>query len=575
MRISNLFFKTFKEAPADAEIASHKLLEQAGYLKRIGRGLFAYTPLMWRVFNKLSSLIREEMTQAGAQEICLPLLHPATLWKKTGRWADFQSERLLYTLTDREDHEFCIAPTHEEVVTHLISDWVTSYKALPLNLYQIGSKFRDEIRPRFGLMRSREFYMKDGYSFSQNREEMEVQYQTMHAAYCRIFERLGLDFVVVQAHSGKIGKGKSEEFQVKASVGEDLVMVAGDLAVNAETAKAIPPSHSFSSDQKEKQLVDTPNRKNISKLAEELNCEPWQILKCVVLKLLLSDREEFVVVAIRGDREVNLVKVTDHFEAIEVAAATDEEIENQGLQPGFIGPIGLSLPLYADSSAQPMTNFVAAVNQKDKHALNVNWGRDCPLPPQHDFLLAEAGDQSVDRPQETFVAQRGIEVGHIFNIETLYSEKMGAFFQDEDGKTKPFWMGTYGIGVGRLAAACIEQTHDGDGLIWPLAIAPFKVVIVPATMKNPELTQAAETFYRELAPFDPLYDDRNERLGFKLRDSNLIGIPYKLILGKSFQNEGKIEIENRRGEKELLDPSKLSHWAEQNLACEQIRRRRN
>lgn len=569
MRTSKLFFRTFKEHPHEADVVSHQLLERGGYLKKLGKGIYTYTPLMLRVLKKLMGVIREELDRAGAQEIAMPYLHPAQLWKETGRWDDFTSAHLLYTLEDREGHPYCLAPTHEEVVVALVANWVTSYKELPFNLYQIGTKFRDEIRPRFGLIRGKEFLMKDGYSFSRSPDEMEEQYQLMRIAYSNIFKRLGLEFVIVEAHGGKIGTGKSEEFQVKASIGEDVVMVCGEYAANVETTKSMPPEYSYAKEQKPKERVPTPGTITIDQLSSFLKVDPQLILKTLIYKLIFPNREEYVAIGIRGDRQINDVKVGDKFKALEVQLASEEEVRKlTGAGFGFIGPINCKLPFFADLTAKPMTNFVCAANQDDVHEVNVNWKRDLTPPEFEDFLLAEEGDGCPHIPGGIYKAQKGIEVGHIFNLGVKYTEKLSALFQDETGKTQPFWMGTYGIGVGRTAAACIEQKHDDKGIIWPFLIAPYRILITAAASQDPALIEVAEKVYNELNlnGFEPLLDDRDLRLGFKLKDSDLIGIPFKLIVGKAYTNEKKVEVESRTGTKELIDLDNILCWARQHLA---------
>lgn len=566
MKTSQLFFRTFKEAPHEADIISHKLLERGGYIRRLSKGIYSYTPLMVRVLKKLLQIVREELDQAGAQEVVLPFLHPAQIWKETGRWEAFTAEKLLYTLEDREGHPYCLAPTHEEVIVTLVTNWATSYKQFPFNLYQIGNKFRDEIRPRFGLMRGKEFLMKDGYSFCLNPEQMEGQYLLMRQAYSNIFKRIGLDFVIVEAHGGKIGKGKSEEFQVKAAVGEDGVMVCGNYAANVEAAQAIPPSYSYSKDQEKSERVSTPGTQTIEELATYLRIPSYLILKSIVYKLSFAHREEYVLIGIRGDRQINALKVGERFGAIEANLATAEEVKTlTGATLGFIGPIQTKLNFFADQTAAVMTNFVCAANEDEIHYINVNWGRDVPEPEFCDFLLAQEGDGCPHVPGGTYQLQRGIEVGHIFNLGTRYTEKLGACYQDEKGEMRPIWMGTYGIGIGRTAAACIEQHHDEKGIIWPLALAPFRILITAANTVDGQQRETAEKLYRELASYEPLLDDRDERLGFKLKDSDLIGIPYKLIVGKSFTAEGKVEIESRTGKKQLLLLDQIKNWAEMNL----------
>ncbi|MFZ0564882.1 MAG: proline--tRNA ligase, partial [Chlamydiales bacterium] len=560
MRTSKLFFQTLKETPHEAETISHQLLERAGYICQLKKGFYTHTPLMWRVLKKIMEIIREELDRSGAQEISMPFLHPSEIWKETKRWEDFTAANLLYTLQDREGHSFCLAPTHEEVVTSLVAGQVTTYKKLPFNLYQIGTKFRDEIRPRFGLIRCKEFLMKDGYSFSSGPDEMEEQYQIMRQCYSRIFKRLEFDFMIVEAHGGKIGSGKSEEFQVKADIGEDVVLVADDYVVNLETARSTPPPFSYSATMKDKEKIETPNIKTIETLASFCKVAPQQILKTLVYKLIFADRKEFVAIAIRGDRQLNDLKVATHFNALEIALATEEEVAKlTGSTIGFVGPLNGKLPFYADLTTQPMTNFVSASNEVDIHYLNINWEKDLPTPEFFDFLLAEEGDECPFVPGRNYKTQKGIEVGHIFNLGTRYTEKLGAYFQDENGKTRPFWMGTYGIGVGRCAAALVEQKHDDKGIIWPLAIAPFKILITAATIKDSDQLQMAETLYHQLetSGYEPLLDDRDQRLGFKLKDSDLIGIPFKLVVGRAFSQEGKIEIESREGHKDLIPVNEL------------------
>ncbi len=397
-------------------------------------------------------------------------------------------------------------------------------------------------------------------------EEMDKQYALMRQAYSNVFKRLGLDFVIVEAHGGKIGKGKSEEFQVKTDIGEDIVMTCGNYASNVEAAVAIPPAFSYESALKEKKRIDTPNTTTIDELSAFTNTDPRLILKTLLFKLIFADREEFVAIGIRGDRQANEVKVCSHFDALEITPANEEEIKRlTGSKQGFIGPLSLKVPFYADNSCAPMTNFMCAGNEVDIHHANVNWERDLPRPEFHDFLRAEEGDSCPHIEGGVYHVQRGTEVGHIFNLGTLYSEKLNALFQDENSKTGPFWMGTYGIGIGRAAAACIEQRHDEKGIIWPLALTPFKVFITAATTKNEELVAMAEKIYAELKEFEPLLDDRGERLGLKLKDSDLVGIPYKIIVGRAFTQEGKIEIETRLGEKILLAPQELLPWANKHL----------
>lgn len=568
MRVSKLFFKTFKEAPAETDVISHQLLERAGYIKKLGRGLYTYTPLMWRVLKKLIQIIREELDRAGGQEVLMPQLQPKELWDQTGRWDDFTSAHLLYTLKDREDHPFCLGPTHEEAVTSLVNNWLTSYKQLPVNLYQIANKFRDEIRPRFGLMRAKEFIMKDAYAFCQDEKMMEEQYIAMRNAYKRIFERLNLNFAIVRADGGKIGKGKSEEFQVLASIGEDTILTCEEFAYNVETAAAIPQEFAYEAEQKPLQKLATPNVTTVEELCRFTGLSPMQMVKTLIFKLTYHDREEFVAVGIRGDRDVNTVKVANYFGPIESELASDAEIKRiTGVRPGFAGPITMPIKFVADLICKGMTNFLCGSNEEDVHALNVNWGRDCKEPIFTDFLLAIEGDRCPDSPSGTYKSARGIEVGHIFNLGTKYSESMKVSFQNEQGKPMPFWMGCYGIGVGRVAQACVEQRNDEKGIIWPKALAPYQMLITFANAKEEGIFKATEEIYLSLTRdgYEVLFDDRNERLGFKLKDSDLMGIPYKCIVGSKFLETKELEIEPRVGEKFTLPLSSLSSFAKEHL----------
>lgn len=566
MYLSKLFFKTFKEAPADADVTSQKLLERAGYIRKLGKGLYHYTPLMCRVLKKLKTIIREELEKEGAQEITMPMLHPKELWDKTGRWNDFKTANLLYTLKDRENHEYCLGPTHEEAVTSLVTHWLTSYKQLPVNLFQIADKFRDEIRPRFGLMRAKEFIMKDGYAFCHSEASMNDQYAAMRQAYTRIFEKLDLNFAIVRADGGKIGKGRSEEFQVLADIGEDLILTCGPYASNVETTVSIPTEYAYSETKLPLEKISTPHVKTIEELEKFTKVQAHNIVKTIIFKLIYQDRVEFIAIGIRGDLEVNPTKVTNFFAPIELFLASDEEIKKVTKAPtGFAGPINSSIPFVADSSCKPMTNFLTAGNKEEIHYLNVNWERDCPMPSFEDFLLAKEGDRCPLVEGGVYKAMRGIEVGHIFNLGTKYSEAMNATFQDEAGKSLPFWMGCYGIGVGRVAQAVVEQKHDEKGIIWPKALAPYQICIFSANLKDDLLNQKAEWLYRLFLEknYEVLLDDRNERLGFKLKDSDLMGIPFKLIVGNAFKERGDIEIEPRTQEKFYLHIDQLLSWAKE------------
>ncbi|WP_213358374.1 proline--tRNA ligase [Chlamydiifrater phoenicopteri] len=550
MRSSLLFYKTSKNANKDSQVISNELLEKADYIRKISKGIFSYGPLMQRVVKKFCQIIREELDKVGGQEVCLPILQPAEFWEKTERWQAFSSEGLLYTLKDREQRDFCIAPTHEEIISSLVSEKITSKKQLPIHLYQIAPKFRDEIRPRFGLMRSKELLMEDSYTFSASPEQMEEQYQLLRHAYCNIFDRLNLRYVIVEADGGKIGKGKSEEFQVLCSLGEDTVCVSEQYAANIETARALPQPFAYDKALLPLEQHQTPNIGSIEALQKFFNVAPQKILKTLVFKLLYSEGSRMVAIGIRGDRQVNTAKVCSKFLANEVVPATEEELSSLGTTKGFIGPLNCPIEFFADFSTEPMTNFICAGNEKDIHYLNANWERDFPKPSFADFLLAEEGDICPQNPATPYKMMKGIEVAHIFNLGTRYTEAFNVSFQDEQNTSSLCWMGTYGIGVGRTLASCVEQLSDDKGIVWPNCLAPFCATIIPAG-KTQEILEGAETVYAILknAGYDPLLDDREERFGYKLNDSDFVGIPYKIIIGKSFLSHNLIELESRKGEK--------------------------
>lgn len=563
MKTSQLFFKTQKETPADCDIVSHQLMERAGLIKRLGRGLYSYTPLMWKIMKKLMNIIREELDREGCQEVFLPQLQPSDIWKESGRLARYQAENIIYSLQDREEGEYCLGPTHEEVITHLVRNWLTSYKQLPVNLYQIGNKFRDEIRPRFGLMRAKEFMMKDAYAFCANVAQMDEQYEAMRRAYRKIFDRLELRYAIVEADGGAIGKGKSEEFQVIADVGEDAIFVTSTHAANVEALKVKIEQKPYDVEFQESSVVPTEGTDNIEKLCRCLKVKDWQILKTILYRVLYEDREEFVAVCIRGDREVNEVKLTNLLQCLEITLADESHLERiAGVKPGFLGPKDLGVRIIADTECKPMTNFVVATNQNNVHRINANWGRDLELPELHDLMLAREGDTH-PVTGEAYKAYRGIEVGHIFNLGDRYSKAMGALFTDETGKSQAMQMGCYGIGVGRLAASVIEQRHDDKGILWPLEIAPFACSIMAVKATDPVQAEITQKVYQELKSIgvDVLWDDRDERLGFKIKDSDLIGIPFKLIVGPKSLESSSIEIEPRTGEKSVIAIDQLSAWA--------------
>ena len=545
MRFSRAFIPTKKESPADAEIPSHKLLIRAGFIRKVASGLYDILPLGALVIRKIERIIREEMDRAGAQEVILPIMHPAELWLESGRWDVYGKEMIKFK--DRHERDYSLAPTAEEVITDLVRKEVRSYKDLPLNLYQIGRKFRDEIRPRFGLMRAREFIMKDAYSFHATDEDAEREYWNMYETYSRIFKRMGLEFKAVEADTGEIGGKFSHEFMVIADTGEGKLVYCEKCGYAASTEKAEQPKPEVPENREElfKRLekVHTPGVKRIEEVSEFLGVPPENILKLLVY---IVDGQP-VAVAVRGDREVEETKLKQAFKGREVRLATDEEIERFTGQPkGFLSPIGLKIPVYADYSVIPMVNFVAGAGEKDYHLKNVNWGRDFEVKEFIDVAEVKGGDPC-PRCGAPLVEKRGIEVGHIFKLGTKYSEAMGALFVDENGQEKPMIMGCYGIGVTRVMAAAVEQNHDENGIIWPVEIAPFEVIVIPVNVKNEEIREVAERIYSELkeAGFDVLIDDRNARPGFKFKDADLIGIPYQIIVGKGVK-DGLVELKERK-----------------------------
>ena len=545
MRFSRAFIPTKKESPADAEIPSHKLLIRAGFIRKVASGLYDILPLGALVIRKIERIIREEMDRAGAQEVILPIMHPAELWLESGRWDVYGKEMIKFK--DRHERDYSLAPTAEEVITDLVRKEVRSYKDLPLNLYQIGRKFRDEIRPRFGLMRAREFIMKDAYSFHATDEDAEREYWNMYETYSRIFKRMGLEFKAVEADTGEIGGKFSHEFMVIADTGEGKLVYCEKCGYAASTEKAeqLKPEVPKNREEffKPVEKVHTPNVKRIEEVSEFLGAPPENILKLLVY---IVDGQP-VAVAIRGDREVEETKLKQFFRGKEVRLATDEEIERFTGQPkGFLSPIGLKIPVYADYSVIPMVNFVAGAGEKDYHLKNVNWGRDFEVKEFIDVAEVRDGDPC-PKCGAPLAEKRGIEVGHIFKLGTKYSEAMGALFVDENGQEKPMIMGCYGIGVTRVMAAAVEQNHDENGIIWPVEIAPFEVIVIPVNVKNDKIREVAERIYGELqrAGFDVLIDDRNARPGFKFKDADLIGIPYQIIVGKGVK-DGLVELKERK-----------------------------
>lgn len=548
MRYSQYFIPTLKEDPADAEVVSQKLMIRAGMIRKVAAGIYNYLPLGLRCISKVENIVREEMNRAGAIELLMPAVVPSELWRESGRW-DYYGKELL-RFKDRADREFCIGPTHEEVVTDIVRRDVRSYKQLPINLYQIQTKFRDEIRPRFGVMRAREFIMKDAYSFDADVAGAEKSYQLMYDAYVRIFERCGLEFRAVLADTGNIGGSFSHEFMVLAPTGEDVVMSCGNCgyAANLELAEIDWHEKGVKGSKEDKVVVEvhTPGLKTVEEVAEFLKVRPSNLIKTMIVT---ADGQP-VAALVRGDHELSLTKLKKALgaEIVELAtAATIEEVT--GGKMGFSGPVGLGIRTIADRSVVGMGSSVTGANKEDYHIVNVLPGRDFELKETGDIRVASEGDKCPTCKTGTLSATRGIEVGHVFMLGTKYSEAMNATFIDSDGKEKPYIMGCYGIGIGRTVAAAIEQNHDENGMIFPKALAPFQVTVLPLKVKDDEIMTAAEKIYSELMNkgYEVIIDDRDVGPGFKLKDAELIGIPVHIAVGPRTIKEGEAELKLRKG----------------------------
>jgi len=547
MRLSQYPISTLKEVPSDAEVVSHRLMLRAGMIRRLAAGLYTWMPMGLRTLQKVERIVREEMNRAGAFELCMPTIQPAELWKESGRWSKYGPELLRFK--DRHEREFAYGPTHEEVITDIARRELRSYKQLPVNFYQIQSKFRDEIRPRFGVMRAREFLMKDAYSFHVDEASLKDGYQRMYDAYTRIFTRIGFKFRAVQADSGSIGGNRSQEFHVLAESGEDAIVFSDgdDYAANLELAAALPPAGARAAATQPMTKIHTPGAKTIAQLSEMLRLGPERLLKT-----LLVDGSDGATVAllIRGDHELNAVKAQKlPGVANPLRMASAERIRAAtGCEPGFIGPVGFQGKVYADHAAAHMADFVCGGNEKDVHFTGVNWGRDLAEPSSVDLRNVQSGDPSPSG-KGTLQIARGIEVGHIFQLGQLYSEALKATVLDEQGHAAAMYMGCYGIGVTRVVAAAIEQNHDDNGIVWPEAIAPFQVVLVPINyQKSEQVRETADRLYRdfEAAGIDVLLDDRDARPGVKFADSELLGIPHRIVIGDRGLSAGKLEYRQRR-----------------------------
>ena len=550
MRTSKRLLATLKETPADAEIVSHQLMLRAGLIRRVAAGIYNWLPLGMRVLNKVEAIVREEMDRSGAEEVLLPGVQPAELWQSSGRWEQYGPE--LLRLKDRHDRDFCLGPTHEEVITTLVKHEVRSYRQLPANFYQIQTKFRDEVRPRFGIMRGREFIMKDAYSFHTTQESLQETYDVMYQTYCAIFDRLGLSYRSVAADNGSIGGEGSHEFHVLADSGEDAIAFSdgSDYAANVELAEAVAPSEERGEPVEEMRMVDTPGLRTIKDLVEQFNLPIEKTIKTLVVEADPDSGHELVALLVRGDHELNAIKAEKlPTVASPLKMAEEPQIRAAiGAGPGSLGPVNLAIPFIVDRQVAAMSDFGAGANIDDKHYFGINWERDLPLGEVADIRNIREGDPSPDG-KGTLSIVRGIEVGHIFQLGKKYSSAMNATVLDESGKAVEMFMGCYGIGVTRVIAAAIEQHHDDKGIIWPDAIAPYDIAIVPIGMhKSDRVREIAERLHDQLseAGFEVLLDDRNERPGVMFADMELIGIPHRLTVGDRGLEKGIIEYRHRR-----------------------------
>ncbi len=576
MRASKYLIATLKETPADAEVISHQLMLRAGLIRKLASGLYTWLPMGLRVLRKVEKIVREEMDANDGQEVLMPVVQPSELWEESGRWQQYGPE--LLRIEDRHQRAFCLGPTHEEVITDLIRNEIKSYKQLPATFYQIQTKFRDEIRPRFGIMRAREFTMKDAYSFHLNQESLQQTYETMFDAYSRIFSRIGLDFRPVIADTGSIGGSASHEFHVLANAGEDDIAFSdgSDFAANVEMAEALAPTGERPTASEEQQQIATPNQHSIEELCAFLSVDATQTVKTLIV---LGCHDEgtpapLVALVLRGDHQLNEIKAEKLSEVAEpLQLASDEQIKNAiNCKPGSIGPCALNnIPVIVDRSAAHLANFVCGANKDGYHLSGVNWQRDCQIDQIADIRNVLAGDPSPDG-KGTLVIKRGIEVGHIFQLGTKYSEALKATVLDEDQKNTVMTMGCYGIGVSRVVAAAIEQNHDDKGIIWPEAIAPFQLAIVPINMhKSEAVREQCETLYKSLSDkgIEVLFmDEEKARLGVMLANVELTGIPHRVVIGDRGLKEGKIEYKERKQqENEEIPLNKLETFLENKLLC--------
>ena len=573
MRTSQFPLQTLKETPADAEIASHQLMLRAGLIRKLAAGLYTWLPLGLRVLKKVERIIREEMDRAGALEVLMPAVQPAELWQESGRWEQYGPE--LLRLSDRHQRDFCFGPTHEEIITELARNELHSYRQLPINFYQIQMKFRDEIRPRFGVMRAREFLMKDAYSFHLDQASLQQTYDLMHDTYSRIFTRCGLQFRAVQADSGAIGGSSSHEFHVMADSGEDAIAFSSesDYAANVEKAEALAPPTQQPAALEALRIVTTPDAKTIRDLVEQFQQPIEQTVKTLVVAAAEGGDSALIALLVRGDHELNEIKADNLPEvASPLRFAADHEIERAiGAGPGSLGPLNLPIPCIADRSVAALANFSAGANINGKHYFGINWGRDLPLPQVADLRTVTEGDPSPDG-KGTLTIARGIEVGHIFQLGRKYSDAMQASVLDAAGRAQIMTMGCYGIGVSRVVAAAIEQSHDQRGIIWPASIAPFQVALLPMRMdKSLRVKEAVERLYSEMtdAGLEVLLDDRDVRPGVMFADMELIGIPHRVVIGERGLDQGQVEYRARAdSENSLVELDRITSLLQEKLRSE-------
>jgi prolyl-tRNA synthetase len=569
MRYSEMFLPTGREVPSDAEVISHQLMIRAGMIRKLTSGIYSYLPLGYRVIRKVEQIIREEMDKAGAQEVHLPMVQPAELWQESGRWVHYGKELLRFR--DRHDHEYCLGPTHEEVITSLVRNDIKTYRQLPRNLYQIQTKFRDEVRPRFGVMRCREFGMKDAYSFDVDEAGAEKSYEKMFAAYNNVFRRCGLKFRPVEADSGSIGGKYSHEFMVMADSGEDAIIFCDKCAYAANLEKAeIGEPEKKNISQKDwlpLESVHTPNARTIEEVSTFLKVKPQNIVKT----LIFNADGKACAVLIRGDQEVNEIKVKNYLGAAELEMADDEMIiKATGAPRGFAGAVKIKTRVIADFSVMNMINFVTGANKEDYHLINVNMGRDFNVEAFTDLRFVEEND-SCPRCGGKIKFARGIEVGHVFKLGTKYSKEMKAVYLDKDGQEKIMIMGCYGIGIGRTVAACIEQNNDENGIVWPMPLAPYQVIITPVNVNEKSIMDAAENLYNSMLAegIEVIFDDRDERAGVKFKDADLIGIPLRIIIGQKNLVQGNVELKIRKtGENKLYSLQKIVQQVKQMIVPE-------